>query len=190
MKTTFALAFACLLTVASVFPGGEAKAARPAATASYGWGSWQPAYQASRSRGRTYARSAPRRATVREESRSTGNLVASNGKSAHVSATALPHFRCLVAWLEGAGYRINAMTGYAARPGNPSAHPSGNALDVNQTGFGRVSHAFPAGVDHAARACGLTPGSSFGDNGHFEMPGKYGYVFPAGWRARSRYARR
>lgn len=181
MRYTFALALACSLAALWTSPG-EAKGRHATVAAAYGWGSWQPAYQAPAGFQRTGGRFAARRGAVPAVRREAGDLVAANGRSANVSAAALPHFRCLVAWLEGAGYQIDFMTGYAARPGNPSAHPTGNALDINQIDRGRVTRPFPAGVDGAARGCGLTPGSSFGDTGHFEMARKYGYVFPAGWR--------
>lgn len=104
-----------------------------------------------------------------------GNLVARSGATASVSAHAQPHFQCLVDKLEAAGYRIAFMGGYARRS-NPSAHPTGNAVDINQTGFGQVIRRFPDGLEEMCRACGVYNGAHFGDIGHFEMPGKYGYV--------------
>ena len=116
-----------------------------------------------------------RSAARHRPSRGGGNLVARSGASASVSGRALPHFRCLVDRLEAAGYRIDFMGGFARRSG-PSAHPTGNALDVNQTARGRVTRAFPAGLETMVTGCGLYSGAHFGDLGHFEMAGKYGYV--------------
>ena len=105
----------------------------------------------------------------------SGNLVARSGATASVSYEALPHFQCLVTRLENVGYHIDFMGGYASRS-NPSAHPTGNALDINQTGRGRVTRSLPYGFVGMAESCGLYSGSNFGDTGHFEMPHKYGYV--------------
>lgn len=117
----------------------------------------------------------------------SGNLVARSGATASVSEVARPHFQCLVDRLESAGYRIDFMGGYASRS-NPSAHPTGNAVDINQVAFGRVTRALPFGYVGMAESCGVYSGSHFGDVGHFEMPGKYGYV-NLGY-ARVRYAYR
>ena len=105
----------------------------------------------------------------------SGNLVARSGARTSVSSVALPHFQCLVNRLESVGYRIDFMGGFASRS-NPSAHPTGNAADINQTGFGRVTRQLPFGYVSMAESCGVYSGSHFGDVGHFEMPGKYGYV--------------
>jgi hypothetical protein len=118
-----------------------------------------------------------------------GNLVdCKTGASTSVSARMLPRAQCLLAWLDAAGYRIGEMGGCGARPYNASAHPTCNALDINQLARNRVSLRFPAGVTDAAENCGLVHGAVWSnpDTGHFEMPGKYGYVFPRGVR----YARR
>jgi len=124
-------------------------------------------------------------------SRGGGNLAARSGARASVSAAALPHFRCLVDRLEAAGYRIQFMGGFGRRNG-PSAHPTGNALDINQTARGRVTRAFPAGLEAMCAVCGVYSGAHFGDYGHFEMPGKYGYVNTGrryAYQHRRRYAR-
>ena len=110
----------------------------------------------------------------------SGNLIARSGARASVSAVARPHFQCLVDRLEVAGYRIDFMGGFARRS-NPSAHPTGNAVDINQTGFGRVTRRFPGNVEEMCRACGVYSGTHFGDYGHFELLHKYGYVYPSGW---------
>lgn len=113
--------------------------------------------------------------SVGRHGHSGGNLVARSGAAASVSAHALPHFQCLVDRLETAGYPIAFMGGYARRS-NASAHPTGNAVDINQTGRGRVTRMFPSGLEAMCQACGVYNGAHFGDLGHFELPGKYGYV--------------
>lgn len=113
-------------------------------------------------------------------------LVAQSGAQASVSTAAMPHFRCLLGKLETVGYKIQFMGGYASR-GNASAHPTGNALDINQTSRNRVTHPLPPNATEMARDCGLVHGAvwSSPDQGHFEMPQKYGYVFH---HRRARYA--
>jgi len=138
---------------------------------------WRPytGYEPYRYRHRGYAHHRRAHRHIGHIRHGSGNLVARSGATASVSSHALPHFQCLVDRLETAGYRIDFMGGYARRS-NPSAHPTGNAVDINQTGFGRVTRRFPANVEEMCRACGVYSGAHFGDYGHFEMPRKYGYV--------------
>lgn len=102
-------------------------------------------------------------------------VTSSSGKRASVSSAFAPHIQCFINKLDAVGYRIRFMTGYARR-GNASAHPTGNAIDINQIGFGRVTTRFPSNYLSMASECGVYSGSHFGDYGHFEMPNKYGYV--------------
>lgn len=113
-------------------------------------------------------------------------LVASTGARTSVSLVAHSHFACLIGKLEAAGYRIDFMGGYASR-GNSSAHPTGNALDINQTGRNVVTRRLPGNATQLAQECGLVHGATWSnpDQGHFEMARKYGYVY--GHR-RTRYA--
>ena len=104
-----------------------------------------------------------------EHSHGNGSAVAS------LSSIFRPRAQCLINRLEAAGYKIDFMGGRAGRSG-PSAHPTGNAIDINQTGFGRVTRRFPGNLEEMCHACGVYSGAHFGDYGHFEMPGKYGYV--------------
>lgn len=124
--------------------------------------------------------------TARTQGASPHLLVASSGARTSVSTVARPHFTCLLGKLEAVGYRIDFMGGYAGR-GNASAHPTGNALDINQTARNVVTRRLPANVTELARDCGLVHGATWShpDQGHFEMPRKYGYVFH---RHRTRYA--
>lgn len=106
------------------------------------------------------------------------SLVAKSGARASVSTAAMPHFQCLLDKLEGTGYRIDFMGGYASR-GNSSAHPTGNALDINQTARNRVTRALPYGTTQMAESCGLVHGAVWSnpDGGHFELANKVGYVY-------------
>ena len=106
-----------------------------------------------------------------------------SGHHASVSSAFAPHIQCFIHKLDASGYRIDFMTGYAAR-GNPSAHPTGNAIDINQLSFGHVTRRFPSNYNSMAESCGVYSGSNFGDYGHFEMPHKYGYVNLGGHYAR------
>ena len=117
-----------------------------------------------------------------------------SGHHASVSSAFAPHIQCFIRKLDDSGYRVNFMTGYAAR-GNASAHPTGNAIDINQCSFGRVAdrggqcrggaqYRFPSNFVSMASSCGVTSGTEFGDYGHFEMPHKYGYVNLGGHYAR------
>ncbi len=113
-------------------------------------------------------------------------IVAASGAKTSVSIVARPHFVCLLTKLEAVGYRVDFMGGYASR-GNSSAHPTGNALDINQTSRNVVTRRLPGNITELARGCGLVHGAVWSnpDQGHFEMPRKYGYVHQ---HRRTRYA--
>lgn len=138
-------------------------------------------YQFHLDRGRHYVRHHRHyhhRGTARiAHSRGSGNLVSKSGARTSVSSAALPHFQCLLKKLEEAGLEILTLGGFGPR-GNASAHPTGNALDINQLSRNRCSRSFPAGTTAMAKACGLVHGAiwSHPDTGHFEMANKYGYV--------------
>jgi len=115
------------------------------------------------------------------------------GARTTVSAIALPHFQCLLNKLDAAGYRVTDIGGFGERPSNASAHPTGNALDVNQLRRNVVSRRFPPGFNTMAADCGLVSGATWSrnpDTGHFEMPHKFGYVGPSGRHYASRRHRR
>jgi hypothetical protein len=67
---------------------------------------------------------AGRRATVTSKS----------GITVSVAARAQAALQCVVNHVESAGVRIVAMRGYGSGTVAHSLHPSGNALDINQTG--------------------------------------------------------
>lgn len=130
-----------------------------------------------------------RRIAARSRHETDGHTItAASGARTSVSTVAKPHFECLLHKLESAGYHVDFMGGYASR-GNASAHPTGNALDINQTGRNRVTRHLPGNATEMAQDCGLVHGAIWSnpDAGHFEMPRKYGYVFH---RYRTRYAAR
>lgn len=123
----------------------------------------------------------------RNQAKENGHiLVAATGAKTSVSTVARPHFQCLITKLEAVGYRIDFMGGYAGR-GNSSAHPTGNALDINQIARNVVKRRLPENTTEMAADCGLVHGATWDnpDQGHFEMPRKYGYIFK---QRRSRYA--
>lgn len=69
--------------------------------------------------------------------------------------------------------KFKSIGGFATRnrPGDThsSYHPTGQAMDVNQSGYGVISGLPPRSVtDAAAYKAGLVPGSTFHDIGHFE----------------------
>jgi hypothetical protein len=99
----------------------------------------------------------------------------SNGKTAEVAGSHASNFQCLVSGLEATGYRIDFMGGYR-RHGSVrhSKHPLGLALDVNQTGRGRVTRPLPSSATSIAASCGLFHGALWHnqDQGHFEVGGR------------------
>lgn len=106
------------------------------------------------------------------------NLVdCKTGASTSVSAAMLPHAQCLLRWLDAVGYRVKDIGGFGERH-NASAHPTGNALDIDQVARNVTTHRLPDGVTAAAASCGLVHGAIWSnpDAGHFEMPGKFGYT--------------
>jgi len=109
-------------------------------------------------------------------------IKSSSGARASVSAQYAGKFQALITWLDNHGYKIRFMGGY--RPGkcwSGGMHPCGKAIDINQTGRGRIVASFPAGVDEYARTLGLVPGSGWcnQDRGHFQVGGHDG-CFRAG----------
>jgi len=68
--------------------------------------------------------------------------------------------------------RIKYMRGYGKGTVRGSLHPSGNAIDINQTHRDRTSPAVPRHVANAAAdRCGVVSGARWGyaDNGHWNM---------------------
>lgn len=108
----------------------------------------------------------------------------SNGRTAQVAEGSASKFQCLLNHLESAGVRIGYIGGYRARGSvRSSLHPSGRAMDIDQSGRNRTSAGVRAHGDAAAAACGLIHGSVWrhADAGHFQ---------DGGWSGKSRHHRR
>lgn len=99
---------------------------------------------------------------------------ASTGARAEVAASHASNFQCLISGLEAEGYQIDFMGGYR-RHGSVrgSLHPMGLALDINQTGRGRVTRMLPHNTTSLASSCGLFHGAVWRnqDQGHFQVGG-------------------
>ncbi len=111
----------------------------------------------------------------------------STGATAEVSGSAASNFRCLVSGLESEGYHIDFMGGFR-RHGSVrgSLHPAGLALDINQTGRGRVTRRLPSNATSIAAGCGLIHGAVWRnqDQGHFQKGGWGGTVVASRHRGR------
>lgn len=97
-----------------------------------------------------------------------------SGKSVKVASEFAPNFQGFLDDYEKAGGNVGLLGGVSERPGNASYHPTGRAIDVNQTGRGIRSRDLnlPLSVEDAlAQKWGLRSGNSFrsNDNGHFEV---------------------
>lgn len=102
-------------------------------------------------------------------------ISASTGARAEVAGSHASNFQCLVSGLEAAGYRIDFMGGFRRHGSVPhSKHPLGLALDINQTGRGRVTRPLPSSATSIAEGCGLFHGALWHnqDQGHFEVGGQ------------------
>jgi hypothetical protein len=114
------------------------------------------------------------------------------GATAHVADDAASRFQCLIDRLDGSGYPIKFMGGFGPR-GNPSKHPSGHALDVNQFARNVMRPHIPSGATAYAEACGLFHGALWSgspDAGHFEVPGPTPGSYARRHRGGHRHARR
>ena len=97
------------------------------------------------------------------------------GATAHVSASAAPRFQAYVDALEAHGAVIKFMGGYRrGHCSSSSMHPCGRALDICQTGRGRVSASCrlpaPQVVVQIASSMGLQEGAAWchSDYGHVQ----------------------
>jgi hypothetical protein len=105
----------------------------------------------------------------------------SHGKKVSSGGIALapdfqPAMQCVLKKLEGK--QIKDLGCFGTRSGNRSAHPTGHACDLNQESSGKNHHDFgDADTEKGiASDCGAVSGCLFEDCGHFESPGKTGYV--------------
>lgn len=111
------------------------------------------------------------------------------GAVAYVAEDFKASAQCVLAKLDAAGYPVQDIGGFGER-GNPSAHPTGHALDVNQCGRDCTSPRMSRTLAHEiAGECRVTSGGDWrnGDLGHFEAMNSFGYT--GGWhRHRTQYA--
>jgi hypothetical protein len=132
----------------------------------------------------------PGRAIVIAE-RSTGNVRALSGATAHVAASAAGSFQCIVDRLERQGYPIRFMGGWRARGSlRGSLHRAGLAIDINQTGRNRTIPRMPSNEVEIANSCGAISGAQWGhrDSGHFQIGGWTGWGQNYARRHQARYA--
>jgi DNA-directed RNA polymerase subunit F len=107
----------------------------------------------------------------------TATVTAPSGRQFRVAKEFAPNFQGFINDYENAGGKIGPESGgVAGRPGNPSYHPLGRAIDVNQVGYGirsKTGVTLPQETEEALAAkWGLYPGSRFksrSDIGHFEV---------------------
>jgi hypothetical protein len=91
-----------------------------------------------------------------------------------VAARAAVAFQCVINKLEGEGYPVKFMGGWASHGHiRHSLHYAGLALDINQIERNVTKPPMPKNEIEIARGCGLTSGASWGyaDSGHFELSG-------------------
>lgn len=106
-------------------------------------------------------------------------VIAKSGPRARVAPSAAKALQCVVDRIEASGVRIVSMRGYGPGTVTGSLHPSGRALDINQTGRGRFDGTpyIPRRVSNAAAdKCGVISGARWADNdnGHWNLPGSVG----------------
>jgi hypothetical protein len=125
------------------------------------------------------ARAQPDLIGVAPERSEIGIVRAASGATAHVASRATGAFQCVVDRLQGQGYPVRFMGGFA-RSGHirHSLHYAGLALDVNQIGRNVTHPAMPPNEISIAHSCGLVSGAQWGhaDSGHFQLGGWVGPV--------------
>jgi hypothetical protein len=104
------------------------------------------------------------------------SITSPSGRSFTVAKEFAANFQGFINDYEGAGGKIGPESGGVGSRGNPSYHPLGRAIDINQAGYGirsRSGTTLPQDVeDKLAMKWGLFPGSQFksrSDIGHFEV---------------------
>lgn len=96
-----------------------------------------------------------------------------SGVTVSVAPSARAALQCVVDYVEAAGVRIKYMRGYGRGTVRGSLHPSGRALDINQTGRNKTRpHVPPSIANAAADKCGVVSGARWHwrDGGHWNMP--------------------
>lgn len=94
-----------------------------------------------------------------------------SGVRIHVAASARKALQCVVDFVEK-HVRIKAMRGYGAGTVSGSLHPSGRAIDINQTARDVTSPRVPRSVSNGAGdKCGVISGARWrdADNGHWNL---------------------
>lgn len=133
-------------------------------------GTYQVASVAPVRRKHAQHRSRPHRETAPD---AIGNIVKSrSGIVIRVADSAREALQCVVNYVEAAGVKIKAMRGYGAGTVRGSLHPSGRAIDINQTARDVTRPHVPRSVANAAADnCGVISGARWGyaDNGHWNL---------------------
>ena len=126
--------------------------------------------------GRSYTKRqvAKHRSARRHVVYSNGNSVVRSirGVAVRVAPSARAALQCVVDYVEARGVRITAMRGYGAGTVRASLHPSGRAIDINQTHRNVTRPIVPRSVSNAAAdKCGVISGARWGyaDNGHWNL---------------------
>src|SRR5262245_12473081 len=103
---------------------------------------------------------------------SAATVCSSNKICVRVAPEARAKLQCVVDHVERAGVRVKSMRGYGRGTVRGSRHPSGHAIDINQTARGRTKPHVPRQVANAAgRACGVVSGGTWrhDDTGHWNL---------------------
>jgi hypothetical protein len=127
---------------------------------------------------RKHYRKKPTRVVRRHYPTGTGaqNVRSASGVRISVNPSAQVALQCVVDYVEQAGIKITAMRGYGRGTVRGSLHPSGRAIDINQTARDATRPRVPRDVaNNAADKCGVVSGArwSYPDNGHWNLKSRY-----------------
>lgn len=102
-----------------------------------------------------------------------GTRIGVGGVTTTVAPGAAGPLQCVLDALQTRGYPVRFIRGHGRGSVRGSLHPSGHALDVNQTARGRTTPPMPSDEVALARACGAISGASWrnNDSGHFQVGG-------------------
>jgi hypothetical protein len=113
-----------------------------------------------------------RRTVAAVDANGNGIVRSHSGVAVRVAPSARAALQCVVDYVEAHGVHIKAMRGYGYGTVAHSLHPSGRALDINQTDRNITHPVVPRGVSNAAAdRCGVISGARWGyaDNGHWNL---------------------
>jgi len=99
-------------------------------------------------------------------------ICSKSGECINVAPSAQNKLQCVINYVEARGVTIKYMRGYGHGTVRHSLHPSGRALDINQTGRNRTRPHVPVSVSNgAADTCGVVSGArwNWADNGHWNL---------------------